>query len=105
MKLSKEQQFVLQVLADAVRITRLFQNEDADLAAVMDAARSVQTVCPKKFLQAVNLGRLLVETGTLASDGRDAQTVFDAMAMIAERQEFFDAIFEMSKNCPGCSND
>ena len=103
-KLDTKQQEALQLLADTVRITDLIAS-DASLPAILEAARTAKTACPRQFQHALNLGRMMIETGVLVLDGHGAEIVFGAMNLVVERQEFFDAAFEMTKDCAGCSSD
>ena len=103
MTLNEEQRQALQILADATRVAKL--GEDGDFMGLLQAIPTIMRVCPKRFQRALNLGKMLVETGVLVPEGHGAQIVFDAMKLVAERREFFEAAFEATKHCTGCEDE
>lgn len=71
------------------------------LTAFMRPSSAQDIPCPKKFLHAMNNGKMLIETGVLDPLGEEASLVYEAMSFV----EKIPLLLEIAKKCKGCNPD
>lgn len=102
--LTPQQLEAIQILADTVHVWTLEESIESvqDAVDLLEELRHIELVCPQRFRRALNLGRILVETGALAPDGHGTETVLAALEMVAKRQDLFDVLYAETAGCNGC---